>query len=530
MKRRISLLGTYVVGVALAGAGWTSTAALAQTKPSAATDALAQADPVPFWWFHGTVETGGRFFLNNPRTGTPSGNQVGTTVPSLAKYYEYSRIAPGPFGYVNLATGTIDGLYQINFAGINIGYGDQSYYLDASKAGEHYVSLGFDQSPHRYSNTAQTFYQGVGSNSLTLPSGFVKGTTAANIVPFLYETDIGIKRDTASVEYRWTPTTSWDVKADYSHLRRTGTQIDGVTGFGSSAFSSPTQVPKPVSDSTQNFGLNGEYAGTSPWGKNFTLKLAYNGSQYSDDYSAYTIQGPYSNGTISAAQLSLPPSNQANAFSGTVGADLPWKSRYVGTISYNMMRQDSAFIPMTINPAALPAALVLPASSLNGAINTVLSNNVITTKITPEFTSKLSYRYYDFDNNTPELLFPRWVSYDHVTGGLGTESAIRSLSISYVKQNFGEELNWRPTREWNVGIGYGFERYNWTRDSVDVTNEHSARFSWIGSRLPGSACARAATIPTASTRPTTTTPTSLASNSRAAAQPTRGSSTPPIGR
>ncbi len=47
----------------------------------------------------------------------------------------------------------------------------------------------------------------------------------------------------------------------------------------------------------------------------------------------------------------------------------------------------------------------LPASSLNGAINTLLSNNVITTQITPELKSKLSYRYYDFDNNTPELLF-----------------------------------------------------------------------------------------------------------------------------
>ena len=52
---------------------------------------------------------------------------------------------------------------------------------------------------------------------------------------------------------------------------------------------------------------------------------------------------------------------------------------------------------------------VLPASSLNGAINTLLSNNVLTTQITPDLKSKLSYRYYDFDNNTPELLFADWV-------------------------------------------------------------------------------------------------------------------------
>ena len=94
------------------------------------------------------------------------------------------------------------------------------------------------------------------------------------------------------------------------------------------------------------------------------------------------------------------------------------KSRYVGTVSYNMMRQNQAFLPFTINtkpgfftingqnPANLAA---LPASSLNGAINTLLSNNVVTTQITPELKSKLSYRYYDYDNDTPELYFPNWV-------------------------------------------------------------------------------------------------------------------------
>ncbi len=96
------------------------------------------------------------------------------------------------------------------------------------------------------------------------------------------------------------------------------------------------------------------------------------------------------------------PSNNANAFSGTLGADLPWKSRYVGTISYTMMRQNEAFIPMSTQLPAFP----LPASSLNGAINTLLSNNILTTQLTSDLTSKLSYRYYNFDNQTPQIFFP----------------------------------------------------------------------------------------------------------------------------
>ena len=445
--------------------------------------APAVAEPVPYWWFHGSVEVGGRFFLNDPqRNGSAYLGQK-----SLAKFYEYRDLRPGPFGNVWLSTGSSDGLYQIDVGGKNIGYDDQYYYLDASKAGQHYFNFTWDQTPHLYSTSAQTPYLGVGTTNLTLPAGLPSTAlvNSSSITNYLNQIDIGIQRDTASAQYRWTPTDSWDIKADYSHLRRTGTQVDGIIGTGSSSGSSGgvNQIPKPVADTTQNYGLNGEYVGTSPWGQKFNLKVAYNGSQYSDDYSSYTVQGLYCNSPWLLAtdcknnnlspfgRMSLPPSNQANAVSGTLGADLPWNSRYVGTISYTMMRQNDAFIPMSNYPGN---TFVLPASSLNGAINTLLSNNVITTKITPELTSKFSYRYYNFQNNTPEILFPTWVSQDQNPATV-TEFRISSLSMAYTKQNAGEELTWRPTRQWTFGTAYGYERYDWKRAASDATNENSGK-------------------------------------------------------
>ena len=163
------------------------------------------------------------------------------------------------------------------------------------------------------------------------------------------------------------------------------------------------QVPKPVDDTTQNFGINGEYQGTSPWGKSFTFKLGYAGSVYQDGLSSYTVENPFCatgsgpgecarNGSPSSplALMTLWPDNQAHGFSSTIGAELPMKSRYMGTISYTMMRQNQAFLP-SISPliftdagnTVLGAPTPLPASSLNGAINTFLSNNVVTTQITP---------------------------------------------------------------------------------------------------------------------------------------------------
>ena len=78
-----------------------------------------------------------------------------------------------------------------------------------------------------------------------------------------------------------------------------------------------------------------------------------------------------------------------NGFSTTTSADLPLQSRYVGTTSYQMMTQNDGFLPMTNNPFAvaspngLPWNMVgaLPVQSLGGDINTLLSNNVITTRI-----------------------------------------------------------------------------------------------------------------------------------------------------
>ena len=232
-------------------------------------------------------------------------------------------------------------------------------------------------------------------NALTFdtsnPGCALPKTTGPSVIPCEHTTDIEIRRDTASLQYRWTPTDAWDIKADYSHMHRTGSQIAGIV---SGSFS-PVQLPRPVDDTTQNYGLNGEYVGTSLWGQKLVVKVGYSGSQYSDDFSSYTVQNPFvtvaTNTNPLLNRISTPPSNQANGFSGTLTAELPWKSRYAGTINYNMMRQDEAFIPMSTQ-----AAYVLPAASLNGKIDTFLSNNVLTSKITPELTNKAMYRYYDF--------------------------------------------------------------------------------------------------------------------------------------
>jgi MtrB/PioB family decaheme-associated outer membrane protein len=559
MSRRIGLLRNRVVGAALLGAGLASSHAIAQefyaidphvrgccegglaagdnawtngdfrsatkwpdlpppVSPDGAvllTGAVPVAEPVPYWWTHGALELGYRGFTNGPsRDGAVYLDQQ-----SLAKYYEYSKIAPGMFGGGHVAVGSADGLYQADLWANNVGYKDESYWLYASKAGEHYLSVTWDQTPHVYSTSALTPFFGIGTPFLTLPAGFPASGVAspASLLPILHQEDIGIQRNTASIGYRWTPTEAWDIRADYSHMTREGSQVAGVTftGFGSGSFQ-PVEYPAPVKDTTQNFGTNGEYLGLSPWGK-YTVKVAYNGSQYTDSISSFFVQNPFSptvgscaKPTTAAAgtpscvsgQVSTPPSNSANGVAGTVAADLPLVSRYVGTVNYTAMRQNDQFQPMTNNPLAVASPFnggapwntlgALPQTSLDGAINTLLINNVITTKILPDLTSKLTYRYYNFDNETPQVIFPCWISNDGTgatiakggnpcggatAAGTGFENTISSLSIAYAKQDAGTALNWRPAREWNFNAEYGYERYNYSQTDVNVTNENSGKLS-----------------------------------------------------
>jgi MtrB/PioB family decaheme-associated outer membrane protein len=511
MKIRTKLLLSCMTGALVIGTGTILPSAFAQSAP--------QAEPVPFWWFHGELEAGGRMFLNNPqRNGVNSAGQN-----SLAKYYEYSTIKPGAFLDGHVATGSKDGLYQVDVWAKNVGYSDQKFNVDVSQAGQQYFNFEWDQTPHVYSTSAQTLYNGVGTNTLTLPSGLgtqlynatsscqatgcaLNATQAAAVKKIIdnnvHQTDIGIRRDTGSVEYIWTPTDAWKIDANYSHLHRTGTQIDGVV-FTPGTSGSRVDAIKPVDDTTQNFGLNGEYAGTSPWNQKFNFKLGYGGSVYNDASSSYTVQNPFcqdsgglsncvgtgTTGSYKTEQMPLWPDNRANAFTATLGADLPAKSRYMGTASYSMMRQDQNFLSYSINPTFTSS---LPASSLNGGTNTVLLNNVVTTQITPDWKSKLTYRYYDYNNTTPSLYFKDWVLTDYISGKArsGDYAPFQTLYPSYLKQNAGVEETWHPTRHWNLGAAYGYEHYNWySAADTNATYENSGKvfadwkpFGWVTTR------------------------------------------------
>lgn len=499
MKVRTELLITYAtlaIGIGLA-------------SPVLAADIYTKA-PVavaPAWWYEGYAEIGARFNVNDPDK------------TKLGKFYKYEDLRPGVFG--NFFAGWHrSGADPLDFSvwGKNVGWDDQAFGLSAAKPGTYYFDLYWDETPHVYSRGAQTTFGPIGGNVLATPcypgtSGLCNGTgsngnAAAVVNANSYIFNLGFRRDTAAVKGRWTPDDNWDITADYSHMHRDGTQpLSAITFRGSPGNFGPArasiQMPKPVDDTTQNANLKAEYAGSTPWDKPFTVALGYGVSLYNDNVgcgsvantvaptaaNCLTFQNPWASTNQDAYPLwnryGLWPDNQAQSLTVSSGVGLPFNSRYMGTFQYTMMTQDDSFLPSSINP--LSTLAVLPRSSLDGDARTILSNNVLHTKITPDLESTLRYRYYDYHSNQSPIDITGNIEYPDTSCGPGTPvtcpgptTTETAFPVNFNKQNASAQLDYRPWKWLNVGGAYEWERWRHEyADAVDVVTGQEGAFDAI---------------------------------------------------
>ena len=533
---------------------------------------LAAPGPLSAWSVdHAMFDFGAQVFIDGP--GKTASN-------SAAKFNQYGNQTNPVYLKAFNVDGT-DGVTRAEILGKNIATDDQDLEVNIWQPGQNYLTFGWYQVPNFRSNTAETLYNGVGGNNLTIPSpvvqqiynGLFNTTGVANVAngpgfnstipvqnlvsakngtpinafvpngclltaqgtvagPFgvackpgvtpvqttinnnVNRIDLGIQHDRKEIDERWTPNENWDVKVQYSNDHRWGTQEQGFL-FSAGTSTPVAQVPMPVNDTTQDASISAEYNGISPWGLKWNAMVKYDLSIFTDQFAAFTAENPFGgpNSPAGAGVASCPltnattkipdcygigqestlPSNGANAIMGQVGVDLPWfkSSRYMLTFNFNDMQQNQQFIPMTINAAgvtglypitaagATAALLPMPRSSLNGNIDTLLVNNVLTSNITSDLKNKVQYRIFSDQNHTPQLTLRNFLVNDTALapGAVGgTEYAPHgTLFSSYVKQNANDELTWRALSNLTLGGFAGWERFDYTQYPVNYTNEETGK-------------------------------------------------------
>jgi MtrB/PioB family decaheme-associated outer membrane protein len=406
-----------------------------------------------------------------------------------AKFGEYRDIPSGGFlEDLRLQLESKDETYSLELGAREPGEKDQNFFLRSSKAGRYYFLFEWDQLPHVFSNNGRSLFSGTGGGNLRVSDTVQSDLEAASVAPDtaairtiinenVRDIDLQMRQDVARTGFRYTPLPEWDFRLGYSLTQKKGSRPFGAnTRTNNTSPFNTVEIPEPIDYQTHDITAGAEYA--SDWG---SIGLNYTGSIFGNDNASVTWDNPFR--TTDSATLgpargrhALSPDNVAHSVALNGALNLPWASRLMGTVSYGWMRQDESFLPMTTNLLLTPSPL--PASSLDGRIDTLLANFALNTRLLRDVSMTARYRFYLVNNKTSELTFLDYVTADGgVTGAGATAPDRRALALEYNRHNAGLDLGWRPLRMLSLKAGYGWERYDRDRRDADVTNEHSGKFS-----------------------------------------------------
>src|SRR5574337_213881 len=408
---------------------------------------------------------------------------------SSAKFQEYRVFEESPFlDHARISLETRDQKRYIDFSAIDSFKQDQSYLFRAGQYGDYELEVFWDQIPHRLSTTGRSLFATTHEDStvsLTLPPGVAStvgaasSTTKASVLAgFLANAvpvDLSFLTSKAGFRVKYALSESLDVGVRY-----TFTQKDGTIPFGA-GFGSPggnvVELPAPRFDRTHQVEAKAEYARPG-----WNIGLGYAGSFFDQGIDTITFDNPLSatnSATASArGRTTMDPSNHAHNVFLLGGVSLPLHTRITGKFSYGWRIQDETFVPHTINPAlAADPQLALPRNSLDGNIRTALVALNATSRPLAALPLTLSsgYRFYDFNNRTPEVVFPATVVRDtSLTAGPEV-----TTPFSYRKHNAHLDAGYPLLSDLHVKLGYEWER--WDRDptqrEVPTSDEHFLKTS-----------------------------------------------------
>ena len=240
----------------------------------------------------------------------------------------------------------------------------------------------------------------------------------------------------------------------------------------SMAFGSPgnnfVEFIQPIDQTIHDFRLQASYAGEG-WQVqgSYTLSIFQNGlDSLTAANPCFRLTAPRppagcgadATGAPANGRLSVAPDNMANTISLAGAVNLPfWRTRLSANASYSLRTQSDTFLPHTNNPTlAGSPSLVLPASNLDGVVQTVLFNlNAVSQPLTP-LTLTAKYRLYDLIDDSKKLVFPGHVVDDR---SLVNEPR-QNLEFGYLKQDAEIDARWRFGSPVALTGGVGWEYWN----------------------------------------------------------------------
>ena len=397
---------------------------------------------------------------------------LGTTTERSSKFGDYTGLQrKGAFlvagGEARLHE---DGGLYGRVVAAELGLDSRSLSVQGGQEGVYAVRLGYAEIPHRLSDTSQTPFLGVGGQVLSLPAGFPAPTTGEMpLADALHPVDVAFKRTRFDAGFDWMRESPWSYHVS---LRRD--VRDGVQRMAGSFFSSSAQLPVPVDQATDQLEASAVYAS-----RGLQASLSYQLSMFRNGADAVTWANPFTPVVPGSTngQLALAPDNQFHQISASAGYEISPMWRASADVALGRMTQDAAFLAPTLN-AALAATLPdLPASSLNGQVDTF--NASVRIMATPIDDLRISgvYTRDVRDNRTDSLAYPA-VSTDMFAGGPDRINQ----PFSFTRDRFKLSADYRAPASVKLSLGAEEDIQERNRQEV-VTTRESTFWGRVGAHV-----------------------------------------------
>ncbi len=366
---------------------------------------------------------------------------------------------------------------------------DQSVLVSFGQYGHYKAQFRYDQTPHIFSGTTRTLFTSGGRgvwnvnsnlqnalfNALCVPNAArTSCTTTGAAAPTVGGISTAINnavtgslvagaggiqqftqqenRKTISGSLGFNVTPDVNFFALFSRENQVGTRPIGMV-MSTSSSGYMAEVPEQIDYYTNTLKLSTEFGK-----KHWDGSLGYQGSFFQNNTPSMLVANPF-NGTLynstvgpATTRMDLYPDNHYQQLIAQGAAEVGKYVHLMANVTPGFLRQNQSFQPLTTNPNIAPPAAgadpYLPASSLNGKVDTLAMNYTAVLKATKSLKVVAKYQHYKYDDNTPEIKVDP-VTADVQLGGYATPE-----HSSFTTRLFDVGGTWFFTKKNSVKLGY----------------------------------------------------------------------------
>ncbi len=415
-----------------------------------------------------------------------------------------------------------DSALRFRLKGNNLGLDNRDIKAEIGKQGIFRIDIGYDELQRNRSDSYQTPYNGVGTDTLTLPNDWVtplvpaisstsvnarglssdvsnanalvsgvltipsgaNKTTSANLqakdLPAFHNVDLYTQRKKYDGGISYEINDQWQFKASVRHEDKDGfkpmgtvTRAFGTPGVSASDLSAI--IPDKIDQTTDQYNVALGYTD-----KDSFLQATYYGSYFKNHVGSMSWEN-WGIDTKTMATMSSAPSNEFNQFGLTGGYNFTPTTKLVMNGSYARNTQNDQFLTDTSTP-------VVPASSLHGLIETKAFNMKLTAKPIQDLNLSGGYKYEDRNNKTPVNVYGFYDANEAKSGTLNAKfntalAGLTGLTLPSLGSNLNINAN-RPyskkSQQVNLNADYMITKGQWVGGGYDFQRiERNCDGSWI---------------------------------------------------